>query len=240
MAHGPDLIIADLGKRFAGADAVFDRFSLSVPAGQVVAVTGSSGVGKSTLLRLVAGVDQEFSGAVQISGQPAANTPPPGMVFQDARLLPWLTIARNVQLGQPQATRDVVDHCLEAVGLDGWQDAYPSQLSGGMQRRAALARAMMSDSGLLLLDEPFVSLDRQLAAEMIALVGRLLDQRSPTTLLVTHAADEAAQLADRVVLIGRRPARILGDIGLPVPRAQRDHMTIARYRAQIEAMASEA
>lgn len=192
-------------KRFA--ETIFDDFRLEIGAGEVVAILGPSGIGKSTLLRMVAGIDRDFIGSITVGGKSAHEAKAPGFVFQDARLLPWLRADENVALGGARR----VDELLERVGLAGRGRDFPHQLSGGMQRRVALARALAAGSGLLLLDEPFVSLDGALAMEMQDLVADIIAHERPTVLLVTHSLQEAARLAHRVIELAGKPARIVSE-----------------------------
>jgi ABC-type nitrate/sulfonate/bicarbonate transport system ATPase subunit len=180
---------------------------------------GPSGCGKSTLLNIISGVDHRFSGAVRFDG---GGAPRIGYVFQAPRLLPWRTIRQNVEL---VLRRDVepanVDRLLAEVGLAEAAESYPSQLSGGMARRAALARAFAIDPDLLLLDEPFVSLDAAAAARLRGLLLRLIATRPATVLFVTHDAGEAVALADRILLLSSAPGRVLAEMPIPIPREQR-------------------
>ena len=223
------LSIAIREKRFGDGPELFEDLRFDVAAGSVVALLGASGVGKSSLVRMVAGIDSAFEGAILIDGVPAADAAPPGLVFQDPRLLPWLSAIDNIRASDAKMSHATALAALERVGLAERGEAFPHQLSGGMQRRVALARALAVNAELLLLDEPFVSLDRALADEMQELVAGLIAAERPTVLLVTHLAEDAARLADRVIVLAGRPARIVADMPLPVPREQRDATVIAGY-----------
>jgi len=236
MARGAGIDLAIAEKRHPGMkEALFEAFSLTLAGGTVTAILGPSGIGKSSLLRLIAGIDRDFSGSLAIDGEPAAVAPPPGFVFQDARLLPWLDAADNVRLADPSMDRIGAAAHLASLGLAGHDADYPRQLSGGMQRRVALARTLATGSGVLLLDEPLVSLDNALVEELHALLARLFDESGTTALLVSHAAADAARLADRVIVLAGRPARIGADITLPVPRRERRADMLERYRREIDA-----
>lgn len=199
MAAG--VIALDLRGKAFGATPVLGAIRLEVAQGERVALTGPSGVGKSTLLRILAGLDRDFAGTCARPGRIA-------MVFQEPTLLPWRDAAANVTIptGADAAT---AARLLDEVGLAGRGGAYPGQLSLGQQRRLALARALAARPDLMLLDEPFVSLDPALADEMLALTRRLLDAHGAACVFVTHAEREAEALADRTLRLGGRPARVL-------------------------------
>lgn len=183
---------------------VFRDFALDVPAGEICAISGPSGIGKSTLLAIVAGLDRDFKG--RVSGEVA----PLGMAFQTPRLLPWLTARRNVELVMQGRNTDA-GRWLEAVGLAGHEDVYPERLSVGMARRVAIARALAVEPALLLLDEPFASLDPAAAAVNVTLLKSTFAKRAMTVLLVTHDVEQVARLATRVVCLAGSPAQVVSD-----------------------------
>jgi ABC-type nitrate/sulfonate/bicarbonate transport system ATPase subunit len=199
--------------RRAGAapvEAVRDLV-LDFPAGSVTALFGPSGCGKTTALRILMGLDPEFEGEVR-------HRPPRlGVVFQEPRLLPWRSLGDNLRIvaraaGLPEPP---VEALLSRVGLAGWAGHYPRELSLGMARRAALARALAVEPELLVLDEPFVSLDEATAVQLRALVGAVLAERRVTAVLVTHALEDAAALADRIAVLTPRPARLQRLVTVP-------------------------
>jgi ABC-type nitrate/sulfonate/bicarbonate transport system ATPase subunit len=204
--------VSDLTRRFAGPPAhlALDRLDLAVEAGEFLCLVGPSGSGKTTLLRILAGLDRGFTGRLSL---------PPGLhsaiVFQEPRLMPWLTVLDNLLLVAPSAKSGAGDPAareralalLREVDVAGFADAYPGQLSGGMQRRVALARALLVAPELLLMDEPFVSLDMPTASHLRALVTRLWRNRRMTSIFVTHDLREAMVLATRVLFLTRSPGR---------------------------------
>lgn len=184
-----------------------------VHEGELVCILGPSGAGKTTTLNIVAGLDTSFEGAVRFSGSKGHRL---SYVFQEPRLLPWRTLIQNAALplkGRPGAV-DAAGGWLDRVGLKGCHDLYPGQCSAGMQRRAAIARAFAFGPTILLMDEPFVSLDEKAASELRALFAGLWRMERVTTLFVTHAISEAAELATRVLIYSACPARIAADIAM--------------------------
>ena len=219
MADGPRLNIDVEEKRFPSSAApLLENFHVTIQPSQVVALVGPSGVGKSSLLRMIAGVDDDYSGSITIDGEAAGTTPPAGFVFQDARLLPWLTALENIRAVREETTEAEARDFLARVGLAGSENAYPAQLSGGMQRRVALARAFSVNPRLLLLDEPFVSLDAHLVADVQRVFVDLIRQTRSTAILVTHLPADAARSAYRAIGLRCRPARIMADIELSPAR----------------------
>ncbi len=198
-----------------GAHLVFDGLDLDVARGERVAVLGASGCGKSTLLRCIAGLERSDAGTVTTAGEI-------GVVFQEPRLFPWLDVARNVAF--PARTGDErarVPNVLALVGLAHAARRLPKQLSGGMAQRAALARALVRDPHLLLLDEPFAALDALRRIELRAAVREILEFTRASAILVTHDVDDALALADRVIVLAGSPAEIAftGSVGTTATRA---------------------
>ena len=196
---------------------------LRVQEGEFVALVGPSGCGKTTLLRMMAGLLRPEQGRIRYDGQLLTKPPSDmGMVFQKPTLLPWRTVWENVSLPLQVAglAEDAaqIRHLIEAVGLAGFEQALPAELSGGMQQRVALARALISNPRLLLMDEPFGALDMMLRNEMNELLLDLWRRRQTTVLFVTHDIHEAVFLADRVVTMGPRPGRVIGNLAIDLPR----------------------
>jgi NitT/TauT family transport system ATP-binding protein len=199
--------------------------NLAVDAGEVVALIGPNGSGKSTLLRVAAGLLAPRQGSVELDGRPVLEPDPAiGVVFQEPRLLPWRTVSANVAYplelaGWPRPRRDArVAELIDLIGLTEFADARPSQLSGGMRQRSALARALALEPRVLLLDEPFSALDaltrERLNLELLQLWGRT----GTSILLVTHSIQEAIFVADRVAVLSSRPGRIVADLRVALPR----------------------
>jgi ABC-type nitrate/sulfonate/bicarbonate transport system ATPase subunit len=234
MSNGPHLEIDVDGKKFDFLpEPLLENFRLDIEPSSVVALVGPSGVGKSTLLRMIGGVDTLYLGRVLVDGVIAADAPPAGFVFQDPRLMPWLTAIDNIRAVRPETTEAEAQAMLMRVGLTGFEHYYPHELSGGMQRRVALARAFSANPRLLLLDEPFVSLDRMLVTEMEQVLLTLIETNRPTVLLVTHLPEDAAALADRAVVLSGRPARIVADYRFASPAGQRTRVEREQIANQI-------
>lgn len=204
-----------------------DRVSLEVSDKEFAVIVGPSGCGKSSLLLLVAGLHQPTGGRMLLEGKPIEEPGRDrGMVFQSYTLFPWLTVRDNVAFGlrlrsvPPAERRRIVERYLAEVGLEGFADAYPRQLSGGMMQRVALARAMANDPQILLMDEPFGALDSQTRTVMQQLLLRVWEHEHKTVLFVTHDIDEALLLGDRLYVMTARPGRIKErlDVRLPRPR----------------------
>ena len=204
------------------------ELAFSLGNGEVAALVGPSGCGKTTLLRIIAGLDSDFEGSVALPAHGML-----GMVFQEPRLLPWRTVEQNVRLAAPQATDAALGTLFQALGLTAHRDHFPGELSLGLARRVALARAFAVEPDLLLLDEPFVSLDDALAARLRDELADLVNRRPITTLLVTHNVEEAIGLADRLLLLSLSPARVLADVPVTRPRTPRTPQELAAMREEI-------
>ena len=227
IALSRKLEISGLNKWFGALEAL-RAIDFAVERGEFISVVGPSGCGKTTLLRMVAGLEPSTSGSIKLDGEtvsgPSSNR---GFVFQNDSLLPWRTVLANALIG-PEVAGRVGDNerrrtldLLKLVGLGGFESYYPRQLSGGMRQRVNLARALAIDPDVLLMDEPFASLDAQTREIMQTELLRIWEKGRKTVLFVTHQIDEAVFLSDRVLVLARRPGRLQEsvDIKLPRPRA---------------------
>lgn len=186
---------------------------LTLPTGQAGAVVGPSGCGKTTLLRLIAGLDKDYAGEIVLPEHGRL-----GMVFQEPRLLPWRSVRDNIAIAAPQAREEEITALIEELSLKEHAGHFPRELSLGLARRVALARALAVKPDLLLLDEPLVSLDASLARDLREMIARLIDERRITTLIVTHDLREAIELADKIFLLSPRPAHVVATLESPAPR----------------------
>ncbi|OZI43057.1 ABC transporter ATP-binding protein [Bordetella genomosp. 4] len=232
-----DLDLHGVGKRYASAQAaggvlqVLDGIDLNVRSGEFVAVVGASGCGKSTLLRLILGLDDHYEGHITLGGTPVQGTGRErGIVFQDHRLFPWLTVEQNIAVGlrnSPHTAaqkRDLVAEHVALVGLEGFEQSYPHQISGGMAQRVAIARGLVNRPRVLLLDEPFGALDALTRARLQTELQRIWEKERITMILVTHDVEEAVFLGDRVVIMQPHPGRIRRIVPVPLahPRNRSD------------------
>lgn len=219
--------------------SVLQNISFNVASGETVAIVGPSGCGKSTLIGIVGGLIKPTSGRVMVTGNIQKSLNPFTFVFQDFALLPWRTVEGNVGLvledhGLTRAEiRERVDDCLARTGLLDFKKALPKQLSGGMRQRVGIARALAVDPAVLLMDEPLSALDAQTRELLMEDFLHIYDQQQTATLHVTHNLDEALILADRVVVLSRRPGRISEQLHVPIPRADRRKPAAAQSMAQL-------
>ena len=235
--------LSGVGKRFASGLEALDGIDLTVARGEFLSLLGPSGCGKSTLLRIVSGLSEPTRGTCQVSlGEPGRSIPSGriGFVFQDPTLMPWSNVAANVELpfriagrvGDEQ--RDRAAAALRAVGLAGFERAYPRQLSGGMRMRVSIARALVTDPELLLLDEPFAALDEITRFALNDDLLRLWQTRRPTVLFVTHSVFESVYLSSRIAVMSPRPGRIVADLPVSLPQPRDGVRTSPAYAAMCE------
>ncbi|AIR02012.1 aliphatic sulfonates ABC transporter ATP-binding protein [Pluralibacter gergoviae] len=229
---GIPLLLNAVGKRY-GDNVVLNDLDLHIPAGQFVAVVGRSGGGKSTLLRLLAGLEKPNAGELLAGNGPlTASQQETRLMFQDARLLPWKSVIDNVGLGLQGKWRDRALEALAAVGLENRAGEWPAALSGGQKQRVALARALIHRPGLLLLDEPLGALDALTRLEMQDLIASLWQEHGFTVLLVTHDVSEAVAMADRVLLIEEGKIGLDLTVDLPRPR-RKGSARLAELEAEV-------
>ena len=228
-----ELIVNNLSKRF-GEKLILDHLSFSMKSGDFMALVGSSGSGKSTILRLIAGLDQPSSGSITVDGAPVSGPGPDrGMVFQKYSLYPWLNAADNVAFGmrlQGMTSADVRDrtaYFLEVVGLQDSATKLPRELSGGMQQRVAIARALATNPSVLLLDEPFGALDLQIRETMQDFLLKLWERTGLTVLLITHDVEEALVLAQRVHVLAPNPGRIIRSLEVTLNKSDLDQLRLS-------------
>ena len=234
-----ELLVQNLCKRF-GDKAVLEDINFSMQSGEFVTFVGSSGCGKSTLLRLIAGLDHPSGGRIQVDGSPVEGPGPDrGMVFQKYSLYPWLNAADNVAFGmrlQGMTSADVRDrtaYFLEVVGLRDAATKLPRELSGGMQQRVSIARALATNPSVLLLDEPFGALDLQNRETMQDFLHKLWQRTGLTVLLITHDVEEALVLAQRVHVLAPNPGRIIRSLDVTLDKSDLDQLRLSAEFLQL-------
>lgn len=224
----PLLILRNVSKKYVNGGQeliVLQDLSFNVFPQEFLCILGPSGCGKTTLLRIIAGLEPDYQGTVTLEGEPI-NGPglDRGMVFQEHRLLPWLTVTENLEFALQEnkngGKRELIRSYVELVGLSGFEDAYPSQLSGGMAQRVAIARALINRPKLLLMDEPFGALDALTRLRMQQEILRIWEKEKTTVLLVTHDIEEAVYLGDRIIVLSPRPGTVkrIVEVNIPRPR----------------------
>lgn len=219
---------------------VLKDVDLHINQGEFVCIVGGSGCGKSTLLKIILGLEHATSGEVRLNGQKVTKpTVECGIAFQEARLFPWLTVEENIEFGltgnrSKEEKKKIVAEYIHLVGLDSFEKAYPAQLSGGMQQRASIARALVNSPNILLLDEPFGALDALTKINMQNEVQRIWMERKNTMLMVTHDIEEAIYLSDKVIVMSPKPGVVkkIVKIDLPRPRARTSEAFFS-YKKQI-------
>jgi nitrate ABC transporter ATP-binding subunit len=227
-AERPHVAIRGVSKRFQVGDGEVEalaRIDASIERGAFVCLIGASGCGKSTLLRVVAGFEEPTTGEVLVEGKPVtAPGSDRGMVFQDYALFPWMTVRQNIGFGPRQRqlprkeVEDIADEFVKLVGLERAANRYPSQLSGGMKQRVAIARVLANNANILLMDEPFGALDALTREQLQRELLQIWERTRVTIVFVTHSVEEAALLADRVLVMSAGPGRIESDIRIDLPR----------------------
>jgi NitT/TauT family transport system ATP-binding protein/sulfonate transport system ATP-binding protein len=229
-------VVDGVSKVFGNTKAL-ERIDLAIEDNDFLCILGPSGCGKSTLLRIVAGLEVPSTGKVLLDGQPVERPGPDrGMVFQSYTLFPWLTVEKNIMFGR-RSTAEKARQLIAQVGLKGFENHYPKQLSGGMQQRTALARALANDPKILLLDEPFGALDNQTRALMQELLLGIWEADRKTVLFVTHDIEEAIFMANRVAVMSARPGRLKSIVPIALPHPRHYKMKTApefsAYKAQL-------
>jgi NitT/TauT family transport system ATP-binding protein len=241
----PEVVCRDVSKDFVGKSSTvraLDDVSVTLRPGTVTALVGPSGCGKSTLLRIIAGLESATDGSITIDGEGPSKLRDEGQIavaFQDASLLPWRSVESNIALALKLAhrPRDAarIAELVELVGLSGFEKSKPSQLSGGMRQRAAIARCLVTQPRLLLLDEPFGAVDELTRRRLNLELPPIWQDRGSTTLLVTHSIPEAVLLADEVVVMSARPGRIVASIPVPLERPRRaHHLHLPEFHALVD------
>jgi NitT/TauT family transport system ATP-binding protein len=244
------LQIDRLSKHFStstGKLVVLDDINLSIEAGEFVCAVGASGSGKSTLLRQIAGLDRPTSGEVRIAGNRVTSPGPDrGMVFQQYTLYPWMNVQQNTEFGlklqgvSKRERRERASHFLQVVGLENFATALPRELSGGMKQRVAIARSLVSEPKMLLMDEPFGALDIHTKEIMHQFILDLWERTKVTVFMITHDVKEAVFLADRIFVLGNRPGRVQKELKIDLPdrhaSINRHHSFHAYYDEIVESM----
>ena len=243
QGHGRVLEFDKVTKSFAKTDSneiihALAEVNLTIQPGEFVSIVGTSGCGKSTILRLIAGLIRPTTGEIRLGGKPIAGAGPDrGMVFQKATLFPWLTVEKNVSFSlrmQKKQDKELVEHMLKMVGLEDFRKDYPHQLSGGMAQRVALVRSLINHPDILLLDEPLGALDAFTRMNMQDEILNIWREQKQTVVMVTHDVEEAIYMGTRVLVMEPRPGRVKADIPIELAEPkQRDSEEFQAYRNRI-------
>lgn len=225
------LKVKKASRTFNDGLAGFKNISFSIQEGETVGILGTSGCGKSTLLRVLSGLDQDFVGDIELAG---IGEQPIGMIFQEPRLMPWLTVKENILFGAKDAKKVDVQAYLNLVGLSDFGNHYPKDLSGGMAQRTAIARALIGQPDVLLLDEPFSALDAFTKMQLQDLLLKIQKKRSTTMIIVTHDIDEALYLCDRIFILGGQPGTLQAQLSIETKRPRdRGDLYLASKKTKI-------
>ena len=243
QGHGRVLEFDKVTKSFAKTDSneithALAEVNLAIQPGEFVSIVGTSGCGKSTILRLIAGLIRPTTGEIRLGGKPIVGAGPDrGMVFQKATLFPWLTVEKNVSFSlrmQKKQDKELVEHMLKMVGLEDFRKDYPHQLSGGMAQRVALVRSLINHPDILLLDEPLGALDAFTRMNMQDEILNIWREQKQTVVMVTHDVEEAIYMGTRVLVMEPRPGRVKADIPIELAEPkQRDSEEFQAYRNRI-------
>ncbi|MEH7224059.1 ABC transporter ATP-binding protein [Bacillus sp. JJ1566] len=236
------LAVQNVSRTFSNGKTGFKNISLETKQGEIIGVLGTSGCGKSTLLRVLAGLDSDYSGTVKISGDTIKSVHEKvGVIFQESRLMPWLNVIENISFGlkNDREKNEKAREYIKLVGLQGFENHYPKDISGGMAQRVSIARALITAPEVLLLDEPFSALDAFTKMQLQDLLLTIWDTYKSTMVLVTHDIDEALYLCDRIVVLKGQPGEIYQTIQVeePKPRSRGD-VKLAQLKAEILALLS--
>jgi NitT/TauT family transport system ATP-binding protein len=248
--HEGGLILDKVSKKFTKDKreiVAVDGFSLNVRPQEFICILGPSGCGKTTVLRMIAGLESPTSGSISLNGNPVSEPARDrGMVFQEFALFPWRTVRKNIEFGPEisgtpvEKIKDISDRYIELVGLKGFEDVHPKELSGGMKQRVGIARALANDPSILLMDEPFGSIDAQTRNLMQKELLRIWQSAKKTVMFVTHSVEEAVFLADKIVIMTARPGRVREIIGVPLARPrERTSQEFIKIRAKVLAELEE-
>jgi NitT/TauT family transport system ATP-binding protein len=239
---GAAVVVDGVAKTFPDGTAAVAPLALELEPGRTTVLVGPSGCGKSTLLRMIAGLEPPSAGTIGIDGAAPGEMQRRGelaVAFQDPSLLPWRSVEQNIALALELTRRPAdasrIGRLVDLVGLAGFGAARPAALSGGMRQRAAIARALVSEPRLLLLDEPFGAVDELTRRELARELPRLWEDGATTTLLVTHSVAEAVRLGDRILVLSPRPARVVADVTIDLPRPRDDDAASARLEGEVVA-----